>query len=57
MKKEEKKSEYVYRPDLPQVRVYRDIKDGKWHRVRYNSKWTISEEVIEDEEDLFIHCK
>jgi len=54
-KKIEKKFEYVQRPDLPQVRTWFDYRDGKWHRIWFNSKWTIKEEILDKEEDTYLY--
>ena len=52
--KKEKKAEYITRPDIPQVRTYRDYKDNKRHRIWFDSKWIIKEEILE-EEDTYLH--
>ena len=52
--KEKKKTEYIARPDIPQVRTYRDYRDNKRHRIWFDSKWIIKEEILE-EEDTYLH--
>ena len=52
--KEKKKTDYITRPDIPQVRTYRDYKDNKRHRIWFDSKWIIKEEILE-EEDTYLH--
>ena len=51
----EKKSEYITRPDLPQVRTWYDYRDNKRHRIWYDSKWIIKEEIFDNEEDTYLH--
>ena len=55
MEKKKEKAEYAQRPDMTQVRTWFDYRDGKWHRIWFNSKWIIKEEVFDKEEDTYLY--